>query len=499
MIMKKITVCLLYIILYFAYSFDVSGSNIVYPYRAVPVIVERNSRFEILYNNLNCSPIDSVVLIGPFNRIRLNIDSVRIGKFVFDMFTMNDVNNMIFVNVPITTPEELYDLAVFDGGEIHISRRSVKVLSRFNRPFKFIHMSDPHVSRQWVGTPEEGYAKELELLDKFIEVANIISPDFVIVTGDIIHHYTLFDADSTGWGDNKAYDPDQRPLAEEKFKNYYEGAKGFKGIQSLNAPVFSLPGNHDSYGVSRKDNLAMAKQWNKMCGKRVYGFLYADAQVFAIDDYLGDPVVDIPNNSPMSGTQGEIIQSFLDKNEQGLIRIMAQHKPDRIDTSFLDKNYINILLNGHRHNPFHEYVGKTPTLSSRPGTVCRSGEIGRWQETLGFFRIFYINGNEFEFTEPLRFCKNPTDEYDEILTNLSFEFSFPNNGNYGSNVAVINNRFSIDLPNCRVRFIMLKGEYQVTGGAIRQVIQTNSETIIDVEFNIYSNSEKKIVINQKNS
>ncbi len=77
---------------------------------------------------------------------------------------------------------------------------------------------------------------------------------------------------------------------------------------------------------------------------------------------------------------------------------MAQHRPDRVDTSFIDKNKINILLNGHRHNPFEEKVGATPTLSIRPGTVCRSGETGRWRETLGFFRVFYIDGDQFETT-----------------------------------------------------------------------------------------------------
>ena len=379
-----------------------------------------------------------------------------------------------------------------------MSPRSVKVVHEFNPSHSFIHISDLHVSRQWVGTGDDGYAKELELFDRFVEVANIIAPDFVIVTGDIIHHYTLFDADSAGWGEKKAYDAIQRPLVEEKYKNYYEGANGFSGINGINAPVFSLPGNHDSYGVNRKDHLEMASQWNQMCGNRVYGFSYAGTRVIAADDFLGDPVNDIPDSSPMSGLQGKILESFLKENGPGKIRIMAQHRPDRIDTSFIDTHKINILLNGHRHNPFEEKVGATPTLSIRPGTVCRSGEISRWQETLGFFRIFYVDGDRFEYTPPLRFCKNPTANYGQLDLNLILLYKNQNDGSSSINEANITNSFDIDLPKCKIRFVMKKGNYKVSGGTIHQVFQTDSLSIIDVYTEVLANSDKKVNIYRSN-
>ncbi|WP_236973614.1 metallophosphoesterase family protein [Membranihabitans maritimus] len=471
-----------------------SFGKIVYPWRAVPAFAEQNKGFVILFNNTTYSDIDSVILSGPFNRVLLKIDSISTGRFTYDLFTKEDVNNKIWVRVPESTPEELYDLKVFSHGEVSISRKSVKVLKEFKSPHFFIHISDTHVSRQWEGTGEAGYAKELELLDKFIEVANIINPDFTIVTGDIIHHYSRLDADSLGWGGNKLYEADQRPLVEEKYRNYFEGSKGFSGVQALNGPVFSLPGNHDSYGVSRKDHLAMARQWNALCGKRVYGFSYGQTRVLAADDYLGDPVVDIPDASPMSGLQGKILDSFLIENGPGTVRIMAQHRPDRIDTSFLDKRKINILLNGHRHNPHHEYVGSTPTLSIRPGTVCRSGEIERWKENLGFFRIFYINGDQFEFTSPLRFCEDPTAPHEELKLNLTLDFKQDNNGTNSRNEATIENHFSVDLPRCKVRFVMGKANYHIDGGVIQQIIHTDDKTIVDVLTDVQSKSIKRINI-----
>lgn len=370
-------------------------------------------------------------------------------------------------------------------------------MNEFSKKHTFIHLTDPHISRQWVGTAENGHAKELELFDRFIDVANIIAPDFVIVTGDIVHHYTRFNADENGWGGDKIYDIEKRPTKEEKFRAYYEGSGNFRGIHGLNAPVFSLPGNHDTYGISREDHMKMANQWNNMCGLRVYGFSYGDTRVIAADDYLGDPVKDIPDQNPMSGLQGEVFKNFFSNYGRGKLQIMAQHRPDRIDTTFLDKYNIDVLLNGHHHNPFHEYVGKTPTLSIRPGTVCRSGEIEDWKENLGFFRIFTIEGDKISYSPPLRFCENPTLPYQDLILKLTLDYEHPNNGSSVGNNAIIKNNFEIDLPQCRVRFIMSKGEYEVRGGEIQQIYHTEKLSIVDVNTHVASNSEKTVIIQKK--
>lgn len=471
-----------------------NSGNIVHPWRAVPSFVKSGNNFPILFDNLYDAGIDSVILVGPYNRLTLQIDSVITARVEYDSFTRLSVNNTIWAYVPETAPEDLYDLLVCCGGEVHLSRKSVKVLRKFNSPHSFIHLSDLHISRQWVGTAEDGYAKELELFDRFVDVANIIAPDFVIVTGDIIHHYTRLDADSIGWGGNKLYNADQAPLVEEKYRNYYEGSKGFAGVHGIDAPVFSLPGNHDSYGVSRKDHMAMASQWNRFCGKRVYVFSYAGTRVIASDDFLGDPIDDIPDQAPMSGLQGKYFDSFLNEKNPGTLRIMAQHRNDRIDTSFVNRHQIHILLNGHRHTPSEEKVGTTPTLSIRSGTVCRSGEINTWKEDLGFFRIFYIDGDRFEYTPPLRFCKNPTAPYNQLELNLTLNYKNSNDGIFSENEATIRNFFDTGFPRCKIRFVMKKGNYNVSGGSIHQKIETDKLSVIDVFTDVKANSERIVQI-----
>lgn len=496
--MRKVTMFLIAAV-FLLVCFNSFANHIVYPWRACPVIVPVGKAVDILYDNSNGLPVDSVILEGPYNRVVLPVETVKKGWFEYDTFTKAAVNNTIRVTIPEGTPEELYDLFVKSGGETNVSKRSIKVLKSYHNPHHFIHITDPHMSRQWIGSPENGYSKELELLDRFIKVANIIHPEYIIVTGDVIHNYTRFDADSLGWGGMVRSGYENPPLAEEKYKNYFEGANGFSGVYGFNAPVFSITGNHDFYGPQKfGDHLAKAAQWNRLMGKRVYGFSYMDTRVMAADDFLGDSIVDIPDKAPMSGLQGMVLDDFLKTSGNGKIRIMAQHQYNRFDTTFLNRNRINIVLNGHSHTPHQGFVGETPTLSIRPGVVCRSGNIDMWEKTLGFFRIFTVEGDTFQYSPPLRFCKNPTAPVDKLILNLTLDFKKDNTGQSKSNEAVLTNGLDIDLPDCRVRFVMLKNKngYKVTGGKIYQTIENSRLMVLDVNTDVTANSSRIVKIEQ---
>jgi 3',5'-cyclic AMP phosphodiesterase CpdA len=481
----------------FAQSFLPAGT-IVYPYRASPTIVQTGKQFHILYNNRGERSIDSIVLKGPYSRSRVKIDSISKGRFEYDSYTTMYTNNKIWVTVPLSSPEDMYDLLVYSSGEVSISRRSVKLVKNFPSKHSFIHISDTHVSRNWVGSARDGYAEELQLLDKFITVANIIAPDFVIVTGDLIHDYTRFNKDKRGWGGDTVKSYKKLPTIEEKFRNYFEGAKGYRGVQYINSPVFSIPGNHDFYGMKEDNYLAKASQWNALCGMRVFGMAFAGTRFLFMDDFLGDPVSDRPEKKVLSGLQGDKFLEFLDTHGKGDLRIIAQHKQNRVDTAFLNNQKVKLIVNGHIHTPNVDTLGKMPTIRMRPGVVCRSGEAHRWELILGLFRIIRIDGDSFTFTEPLRFCSNPIEAYDKIKLNLTLNFKSDNTGKSTSNEAVIDNKLPENLPGCQVRFVMKKGKYAVSGGTVRQVFNSGSRTIVDVRADVNKLSSKKVTIHLKN-
>lgn len=475
------------------------AGDIVFPWRAAKAIVKDGGDFKILYKNTNSYLVDSVILEGPFNRVILKVDSVINERYVFDKFTAASVNNQILVSIPQGTAEDLYNLVIKCGGETHISPKSVQVIKEFKKQHSFIHITDLHISRQWVGPVENGYAKELELFDNFIKVANIISPDLIIVTGDLIHDYTRINADSTGWGGTTLTKASENPLIEEKWKNCYDGSSGLAGLNSLNSPVFTLPGNHDFYGLKIDDYKSKSLQWNEFCGLRVYGFTYGGTRVIAADDFLGDPIIDIPSKSPMSGFQGEVFNNFFKDNGNGLVRIMAQHRHDRVDTAFMNQKKINILLQGHSHTPNENTFGTTPTLSTRPGVVCRSG-VTEIDAELGFFRIFTIVDSTFTYTTPIRFCKDPRKQSSDLELNLTLDYKNTNDGKSVVNEAYIQNSFPIDLLNCKIRFVMKKGFYEVSSGTIKQIIQTDKLSIVDVYADVRSGEKKTVrIFNTKKS
>ncbi len=471
-----------------------NAGNIIYPWRATAVIVEQGSNFNILFNNLTFQKIDSVKLISDFYNEILNIDSINTGRFEYDHYTKKAVNNQIWVKISDAIPEDLYNLFIYSKGQIYSSPMSVKIIHKFKKTHTFIHISDLHISRQWVGEPQKGYAKELELFSGFVKVANIISPDFILITGDNIMDYTMLNADQTGWGGERIYEADKRPLVEEKYKNLFWGANGFSGIYGLNSPTFLIPGNHDFYGVAQDNYFAKCLQWNELMGKRVHGFIYAGTRVILADDSIGDPVTEIPDSAPMSGIQGEVHEKFLEENGKGSLRILTQHKHNNVDTAFLNKNKINILLNGHNHTPHEEMIGNTPTFAARTGVVCRSGEIKNWEKNLGFFRIFNIDDDTFQCSDPVRFCQNPASAFEDFELNLTLKYKNPNDGTYRENKAEIKNLLPVDLKNCKIRFIMTNGKYDISDGEIMQTINNGKLSVVDVNFNIQSEEEKTIII-----
>lgn len=146
------------------------------------------------------------------------------------------------------------------------------------------------------------------------------------------------------------------------------------------------------------------------------------------------------------------------------------------------------------HTPHADTLGRTPTVRIRLGVVARSGENHRWEEILGLFRIIRIDGDKFEYSEPLRFCANPTDSYKDIKLNLTLKFKQDNVGDKTSNEAIIDNKLPADLPGCRVRFVMKKGNYAVAGGHIRQKFDSGAHTIVDVDSDVNALANKKINI-----
>lgn len=101
--------------------------------------------------------------------------------------------------------------------------------------FTFIHASDPHVSAQTLG--------RLQQVRTIVEKQR---PDFVLVTGDLVR-----DALRVGEGEARGY-----------YDLYTQEVRRFP------APVWSVPGNHEVFGIER--HLSLVSTTHPLYGKGMY-------------------------------------------------------------------------------------------------------------------------------------------------------------------------------------------------------------------------------------
>lgn len=124
--------------------------------------------------------------------------------------------------------------------------------------FSFIHASDTHISEQ-----------SANRMVKFRDLATSLKPDFVLVTGDLIR--------------------DALRVPEEEAKRYYQ--LYVDNIAKFTMPVWSVPGNHEVFGIERhlslvspKNPLYGRKMYAHYLGPNYYSFNYGGIHFIGLDD-----------------------------------------------------------------------------------------------------------------------------------------------------------------------------------------------------------------------
>lgn len=147
----------------------------------------------------------------------------------------------LVAEVPLGTVARLYDLCLTaDGGLLDDTHNSVRVLEHFENSYYFIHITDSHLPTHlyWDGW-DMADSNATEDLREVIEDINIINPEFVLHTGDLVNEGELED-----YEDRRVYTRAKQLLGE------------------LTVPVYMVAGNHDlggwtstppSAGTARRD------------------------------------------------------------------------------------------------------------------------------------------------------------------------------------------------------------------------------------------------------
>lgn len=124
--------------------------------------------------------------------------------------------------------------------------------------FSFIHASDTHTSE-----------KSVDRMEKLRALVEKQKPDFVLITGDLVR--------------------DALRVPEEEATKYYSLYQ--EQSKKISAPVWSVPGNHEIFGIERHLSLVSPKHplygknmYRSFLGPNYYSFNYGGIHFVALDD-----------------------------------------------------------------------------------------------------------------------------------------------------------------------------------------------------------------------
>lgn len=101
--------------------------------------------------------------------------------------------------------------------------------------YSFIHASDTHISE-----------KNLARLEKLRALVSLHKPDFVLISGDLVK--------------------DALRVSEKEASSYYELYRN--EIEKFPVPVWSVPGNHEIFGIER--HLSLVSKSHPLYGKKMF-------------------------------------------------------------------------------------------------------------------------------------------------------------------------------------------------------------------------------------
>ncbi|WP_082226438.1 metallophosphoesterase family protein [Planococcus halocryophilus] len=245
---------------------DTKVDKIIYPLLATPAIKEKGTSLTVQVDTKGKEPKDWDVKInqtensGVEGEFTLPVKSVEKGSYHWkNSSSIYDVT----VSIPGDIPENLYDLEIsYTANNMHVKDEepnSVKVVNEFKEDFTFIHLTDIHVgsprnisdpadvTEAGMWNPDE--SKRWLYLQKTIKQVNLLKPDFVVMTGDLMF----------GQMNPQEY--------------IYEYEETYRMLKKFNVPVYIVPGNHDLY--AQDATLADgAKYWEQYFGPQYFSFDY---------------------------------------------------------------------------------------------------------------------------------------------------------------------------------------------------------------------------------
>lgn len=316
------------------------------PVGTIPAILNKGGILEVECRYPGTPRKIRVFLLGNGPEHELKLVSAASGP----QMIMNNLEPGVLIKakLPEDIPEALYDLRVNLDGRDDQATRAVKVVAAIKTSYRFVHLSDPHIQ-----DAKENKGHD-EALRRIAGEINLLSPEFVIMTGDIA-------------------DCGSRP----------EYLRFIDALSSFKVPTFVIPGNHDHYFWDTRYLSFGFDEYRKYLGQSFFSFAYGQDRFVGLD--TGD--YEKIHEEPLEGihaAQWPWLIEEMEKGkgrEQGLLCVFAHYDhtrnlPDAYPCrdqliGLFDTYPVDLYLWGHGHDNKEEHIGRRPALSIETGSTIQ--------------------------------------------------------------------------------------------------------------------------------
>lgn len=463
-----------------------SGGRIIYPWNAATAIVKAGDDFTVWFVADAAQKVTSAQLRGPYNSVSIPSVEIQTGSWVYDKISGNTYNTRVTVPVPANAPADRYDLMLNTSAGQVISRSAVKVIAEYKKKYKVFHISDSHIGQQVIA---DGLIEAKHTA--FVDMANIINPEMVFVTGDNI-----------SWNHHE-------PSFQKRVDLFYQGddTAGWKGMHDFHAACFVAGGNHDyeEQKGGQPTNCCYdlkADFWNRYHGLQYHAFKYGKTRCLVINNGWAGydfsyQLTDLADWLKGDGAGGNLKLAAYHVSNSGLMG------------AFAEKVDLGLAIIGHNHhlgskNPYllGSRLIQYYALSTRE--YCEFNLYQIDDEAGSCEALGYVNTDPLSdgYGRPTGICRvlENNDEKNNPDTsvwiyNLTLNYAHANDGAASNNTATLVNRFDFAIPDARVRFVVPKGAvYNVSAGSVQQQFDGDRFRIVDVSIDLRANSTTTVNI-----
>jgi len=417
--------------------------------------------------------------------------SLRLGSLTYPLVSTNAVWDaslgwwVLSFQVPFIIHEELYDLTLgCSTCAPDTSRHSVKVVPAFKSDFCFAQISDTHVPSHLTSS-DNGFSTSdttgMADFDAVIEDLNLIHPEFILHTGDLVNEGEL-----------------------EEYLSMYEMGRAQAMIFRLRDPLYLVSGNHDIGGWTPTPPPAgtSRKNWWRYFGwpclasppagfpyhSQVYSFDYGPLHCVGMEGYNNSGSYDnylpaIYGANSMTAEEMNWLAADVLTVPQGHGKLAFIHYD--FSNQFTNPGALSLdgVIWGHNHGVAEGNRAAQPfNLGLQSVIYSGSGAGGR------AFRVFWYTAMDGVITPgPMHHSGGTSGTPADSLT---VSWGAANNGTRSRNSATITNRFGEPWPAARLVFYLVDHDslYAATGGSVTDVIRQSGVAAVYVSCPVGASS-----------